>query len=157
MKTLIAVLLVAFSTIVSARKIENVETESYKVNFHSRKISSLKFKRKGLKLVNKIIKQNASDFKLKIVPKSKSVRFNEVKVKVQYSRFGKVLVAQTLVLNRYDKKVSVRTVYYGGFYSYKLQLDGVSQTFEHNPDSTNINVDNSNSNVNKNVNKTIVK
>ena len=150
MKKFITAVLIGLSLVTTAfgRGIEDVQTQKNTVNFRTKKITSIKFKRKGVKLLKQLINESGSEFQLKPVVTHKRIGLSSIKVKVQFVRLGKVLVKQTYELNKQRREIFVRTVYYNGYANYKLQLDDVNQTFEHNPDV--INIDNSNTNLNIN-------
>lgn len=140
MKTLITALILAISTITFGRGIESVESQTHKVNFKSSKISSNVFKKKGSVFIKKLISKQSSELVLSPTIKHKRIGSFEIRFTVRYIRLGKVLLQQTLTLSRSSRRLVIKTIKYDGFASYKLTLDGVHQTFEHNPDSINVEV-----------------
>lgn len=155
MKTLIIALILAISTITFGRGVESVESQTHKVNFKSSKISANVFKDKGLVFIKKLIAKQSSELFLSPVVKYKKVGSFEIKFTVRYIRLGKVLLQQSLTLTRSNRKLTIKTIKYDGFASYKLILDGVQQTFEHNPDKVDVSVDVSNSTNITNKNKIV--
>lgn len=151
MKKFITAVLIGLSLTTFGRGIEEVQTQTLNINFHAKKVSSKTFKKKGARLIKELASTVANEFQLKPSVAYKRIGASSIKVKIQYSRLGKILVKQTYELSKQSRELFVKTIYYYGYSEYKLQLDGVNQTYEHNPDS--VNIDNSNTNVNSNVNK----
>ena len=155
MKKLLTALLVVAGFTVFGRGIESVESQSHRVDFKAKNVSASKFKIKGIKLLKKLIRNQSEELSLKSVLKSKRVGLSEINITVRYVRLGEVLVKQSYKLIRSEHKLVITTTKYDGFANYKLILDGVQQTFEHNPDTTAIDINNSvnNENNNENINK----
>ena len=157
MKIFITLFTLVLAITTFGRGVEGVETSNLNVNFRSHNVSTATFKVKGVKLIKKLIKEFKGDSELHAGIDYKRVGASSITIKVKYYLLGKVLAKQTYELSKLSRKLFVRTVYYDGFANYKLQLDGVTQTFEHNPDATYINngnsINNSNVNRNNNVNK----
>lgn len=155
MKKLLTALFIGLATSTFGRGIEDVQTQTLLVNYHAKMVSNARFKHKGVKLLRQQISNMSDEMQIKPTVTYKRVSSLSIKIKVQFSRLGKVLVRQSYELNKQSRELFIRTVYYNGYSAYKLQLDGVNQTYEHNPDR--IDIDNSNtnniSNSNKNVNK----
>ena len=153
MKKVITAILIGLSFVTFGRGIEGVETQTINVNFRAKQVSGKNFKAKGVVLLKKLIHTAGNEFKIKPALSSKRIGLSNIRFRVQYSRLGKVLVRQVYELNKQRRELFIRTVYYYGYSDYKLQLDGVNQTYEHNPDITNINNSNSNTNTNNNSNR----
>jgi hypothetical protein len=129
--------------------VEDTETTTFPVKFKARSVSSHTFKRKGVRFLKKLISKQADELKLTKIIHYKKVYASKIEIKVRYLRLGKVLVQQNFLLTKYNKKLKIKTIYYKGFSDYKMQLDGVIQTHENNPDT----IINSNTSVNSNTNK----